>query len=121
MSFLAHVIAGALAASPAAPPASDTNVVTITATEYAFDAPDTVAAGAVTFVLLNKGAQIHHAQLVKFQPGRTLAELLIEMKEPGPLPPWALEVGGPNAPDVGGEANATMVLAPGNYALTNLL
>ena len=117
MSFLAHVIAGALAASPAAVSPPDSNVVIITATEYAFEAPDTIAAGAVTFRLLNKGAQIHHAQLVKLLPGHTLEELLALMKEPGPMPAWAIEVGGPNAPAAGAEANATVMLSAGNYAL----
>lgn len=39
------------------------------------------------------------------------------MKNPGPPPSWVTFVGGPNAPDPGAEANATVDLAPGNYAL----
>ena len=36
-------------------------------------------------------------------------------KTPGPPPSWVTFVGGPNVPNPGEEANATVDLAPGNY------
>ena len=112
--MLIHVALAALALG-----AADPAVVTITGTEFAFQAPDTVPAGLVTFKFVNRGQMFHQAQLVRLEKGRTVPELLATMRGPRkPLPKWAVEVGGPNAPRPGGgEANATMSLAPGTYAL----
>jgi len=91
--------------------------VTITAKEYAFDAPSQVPAGVTTIHLVNQGQQLHHVQILKFEQGKTLADFQAAMKAGGPFPAWAVMVGGPNAPAPhGGESNATLNLAPGQYA-----
>ena len=101
--------AGAAAAAP--------NVVTFTASEYAFDAPAEIPAGLTTIRLIDKGKELHHVQLVKLDGGRTASDLMQALKKGGPLPSWAREVGGPNTPRPGGgESNATLMLEPGNYA-----
>ena len=46
-----------------------------------------------------------------------MADLSAALSQPGPPPSWVKEVGGPNAAAPGGEANATLNLEPGNYAL----
>ena len=99
------------------PRAAKANVVTVTATDYAFQAPDTIAAGRTTFHLVNKGPDFHHIWLVKLEQGKTLKDLIEATKTPGPLPKWAVDVGGPNSPMPGGEASATLDLEPGNYVL----
>lgn len=96
------------------PPRSDT--VTVTATDYAFDAPAQVPAGTTTLRLSNQGKELHHAQLIKLEEGKTVEDVLRLVKTPGPLPRWIKFVGGPNAVPPGQQAVATSGLAPGKYA-----
>jgi uncharacterized cupredoxin-like copper-binding protein len=94
------------------------NVVTITASDFAFQAPATVPAGLTTINLVNRGPELHHVQLVKIAEGHTVQELMEGMKtHHGPPPAWATFVGGPNTPVPGGQSQATLDLAPGSYAL----
>jgi hypothetical protein len=92
-------------------------VVTVTARDYAFDAPDTVAAGLTTVRLVNQGPELHHVQLLRLDDGKTLADLMAAFKAGGPPARWAHDVGGPNTPVPGGESRATIDLAPGRYAI----
>lgn len=107
--------AGAAASTPAVP-----NVVTITASDYAFAAPDEIPAGVTEFKLVDTGKEVHHATLIRLKDGKTHADLVAVMKamKPGSHPPaWVELAGGPNAIAPGGESNATVMLEPGNYAL----
>lgn len=92
--------------------------VHVTTTNYAFDAPDTVASGLVTIALVNKGPELHHVQIVRFENGKTLADFAEAMKNPGPPPSWVTWIGGPNAviPDGVTTGITEVSLAPGNYA-----
>ena len=93
-------------------------VVTITARDYAFEAPDSVEAGYVTLRLLSRGKELHHVQMVRLDDGHTLKDLFEAMKDPSAKPPaWMVEVGGPNAPVPGGESAASLTLVPSRYAL----
>jgi hypothetical protein len=100
---------------PAAPP-----VVTLTAVDYAFEAPDTIEAGLTAFRLVNEGSQLHMAQLIKLEGDKSLADFLVAYTEAfrttGPRPPWAPRYGGPGAAEPDGSSNATQYLEPGNYA-----
>lgn len=98
-------------------PTTKPNIVTITASDFAFEAPDSIAAGLTTLRLVNKGPGIHHAVLVRMDEGKTTADVLEALKQKGPPPSWIHDVPGPNAPAPGKEANTTVVLAPGNYTL----
>jgi hypothetical protein len=95
------------------------NVVNVRATEYAFDMPDTIPAGLTTLHLVDAGQELHHVQLVKLDQGKTVNDLVKALqKGPGPLPSWATEEGGVNAPRPGGgEASTTLDIAPGSYAV----
>ncbi len=93
------------------------NVVTITASDFSFQAPASIPAGLTTIKLVNRGPELHHVQLVKIAEGHTVQELLAGMKHDGPPPAWVTFVGGPNTPVPGGRAQATLDLAPGNYAI----
>ena len=97
--------------SPAAP------VVTVKASEFAFSAPHSIAAGTTTFRLVNAGKQLHHASLLKLAAGKTMADYVAAMKAGGPPPAWATDMGGPNAATPGAEVSATMTLEPGEYLL----
>lgn len=102
------------AQAQAAPP----HVVTVVAREFAFQAPDEVPAGLVTFQLQNRGQALHHMAIMRLDEGKTLQDLFAAMQSGGgAMPAWAHEVGGPNAPDPGSDSNATLWMEPGNYAL----
>jgi uncharacterized cupredoxin-like copper-binding protein len=111
--------AGAAAAQQphAAPSRATVPVVTVTARDYAFDAPDTLAAGLTTLRLVNRGPELHHVQLLRLDGGRTLADLMAAFKAGGAPPTWSHDVGGPNAPVPGGQSEATVELKPGRYVI----
>jgi len=92
-------------------------VVTVTANDYAFTAPDSIPAGLTEIRVLNRGAEMHHVWLIRLDGGKTLQDLFGAMKAEGPLPAWARDVGGPNTPGPGGEASAILRLTPGRYAM----
>ena len=97
------------------------NVVTVRAVDFAYEAPAQIPAGLTTFRLANDGETFHHLQILRLDSARTLADLRKALAKPGPLPRWAVEVGGPNAPDPKAEANATLDMQPGRYALVCLV
>jgi uncharacterized cupredoxin-like copper-binding protein len=103
-------------ASAATPHPTAARVVTLTATDFAFTAPERIPAGATTFHLVNHGKELHHGQIIKLQNGKTMADVAQALKQPG-IPSWVKFVGGPNAVPPGKESSATEVLEPGNYAL----
>ena len=111
--------AGGTGTSPATatePPKAAPSTMTVTATDYRFDAPATAPAGAVTIHLINQGKELHQVQLIKLEDGKTAADMAKALQTPGPPPSWIKFVGGPNGVVTGQEAYATSVLAPGNYA-----
>lgn len=109
--------AGAVKQFAAEPPAA-IREVTITARDFAFDAPDTLAAGPTTIRLVNQGPEMHHVSLARLDEGKNLQDVMDALAAGGPPPAWLVEVGGPNAPNAtGGESRATLDLAPGTYAL----
>jgi len=86
---------------PARARATGPNVVTITATDYAFGMPDTIPAGLTTFRLVNQGKELHHASLVRLGEGKTAADfqagLAAAIEEPRAAASWITFPGGPNA------------------------
>ncbi|HEX5435582.1 MAG TPA: hypothetical protein VFW98_00380 [Gemmatimonadaceae bacterium] len=121
LAACSHSDAKYAAASDSAAPAVAPNVVTVTARDFAFDAPDSIPAGLTTLHLVNSGKQLHHMQLIKLDSGKTVADFakaMKSMKPDSPLPSWAHEAGGVNAPRPGGgEASATLTMDPGTYAM----
>lgn len=91
-------------------------IVTVTANEFSFDAPGKVPAGTVTMRLVNNGKELHHAQMIRIEDGKTMDDIAKALKNPGPPPSWVKFVGGPNAVAPGKETHATSVLTPGLYA-----
>jgi len=95
--------------------------MTVTATDYAFEAPDSMAAGAVSVQLVNHGKELHQVQLIRLEQGKTLADVAQVLKSGGAIPTWIKFVGGPNGVAPGQETQATEVLSPGNYAYICLI
>jgi hypothetical protein len=94
-------------------------VVTLIATDSAYEAPDTAPEGWTTFRLINEGTHPHAAQLVRLEEGRTL-EAFVEAYEhawrtDGPRPLWGKRLRGPGVAEPNGSTNATMYMEPGSY------
>ena len=87
-----------------------TRSITITYTDNAFLAPDTIPAGINTITAINQGKELHQAALVRIDSGHTTAELLTVMKGPAPLPGWATLYGGPQ-----NSGSVVLSLPAGNY------
>jgi hypothetical protein len=92
-------------------------MIHVTGSDYEFQAPDTVPAGPATihFTFTTEANEWHHAQLVRLEDGKTIADFGGAFASQGPPPSWVAWVGGPNSPDVAGASNATVVLRPGRY------
>jgi hypothetical protein len=90
----------------------------VTASDFAFQAPDSIPAGLEMFQLVNKGPSIHHMQVVQMDSGKTLSDLMAALRDPK-QPAWVHMVGGPNAVAPTGVDTAVIyqTLAAGNYAL----
>jgi plastocyanin len=99
----------------------DHPAIRVTASDFAYQAPDTIAAGAATVHLVNKGKELHQAQLIKLEEGKTLEDVGRALKSGGPIPSWIKFAGGPNAVAPGQETQASSVLAPGQYAYICLI
>jgi uncharacterized cupredoxin-like copper-binding protein len=132
LSGLALVLASALVSCKSNRPAgtaavsSDTSAapadaaparVTVIATDYALDMPDRIPAGVVTLHLVNRGKELHQAQIVRLEDGKTMADFAQAMKHEGPPPAWVKYVGGPNGIAPGQETESTGSLTAGNYAV----
>ena len=97
-------------------------VVTVKASEFAFSAPKSIAAGPTTFRLVNDGKQLHHVVILKLAAGKTMKDFAAAMKDPAAPPPaWLTAMGGPNAAVPGATIEATVDLAPGSYVLVCMI
>lgn len=95
---------------------------TMTATDYGFVGPEQVPAGLTAVEVINEGAEVHHAQLVRLAPGKTPADFTAAMKaDPEHPPTWVTFVGGPNAVVPGDRATALMELQPGQHLVLCLV
>lgn len=106
--------------SSAAAAAATPNVVTITAADFNFQAPDTIPAGWTEIRLVNQGPNLHHAQLIRLDQGKTYEDMMNAFKTAKPTDPppaWLLFSGGPNAPTPSETAVLYQNLEPGNYAI----
>ena len=101
------------------PTTAASNVVSLTATEYAFLAPDTLPAGWTTFRLANHGDEVHYGHMVRLESGRTVRELVDAYAEAirtsGPRPKWVTRFGGPGGAAPGDSSSVTQYLEPGSY------
>ncbi len=95
-----------------------TRTATVHAKDFAFvSAADTLPAGWTNFHFVNDGPALHHMQIARLDSGKTAADFGAAMSKPGPLPKWAVLMGGPNAPNPGAFSHAAFNLAPGSYIM----
>ena len=111
LSLTLLLLQGAVAGASTGP-----NIVNVVAKEMKYEMPDSIPAGPTLFHFTNAGEQLHHLTLVKLEDGKTLQDFM--SLPPGPMPAWAVFMGGPNTPvPHGGVDEAVVDLAPGNYAV----
>jgi hypothetical protein len=104
------------ASAPASPPE-----VRFSARDFTFEGPRTIESGMLKLVLENDGETFHHLQLMRLPEGMTAEEFgtQIAALRPGEaLPDWVRPAGGVNPPDPGAEASVTLMVEPGEYAVT---
>lgn len=91
------------------------NEVTFTATEYAYEGPDTFPGGWTRLTLDNQGELAHDLLPVLLAEGKTAEDVLAALEAEGP-PEWATLYGGTTAQP--GESSSFVVnLPPGEYVL----
>jgi hypothetical protein len=93
--------------------------ITITATEFAFDAPAQVPAGLVTVTMNNAGAAVHMAQIGRLNDDVTFDQFktVLETKPQGAALPLFQFRGGPNNVAPGGTQEVINTLDAGHYVL----
>jgi len=108
----------ACAPSAEAPTDPTPQFVRVISTDYAFEAPDTITAGLVTWQLENRGDDGHHLIVYRIDDGHTVEEALAATRIDGPWPAWFRSLGGPEGTEDAEEGGTfTMRLAPGEYLL----
>lgn len=116
-------------------------VVEVIAEEYAFDAPEAIPSGWVTFRMQNQGEKHHFALLTRLPDGKTLDDYMIDVVKhfddamramrsgemskveagqmlAGSIPAWfgsAERLGGPGLLAPAGVSSVTLYLEPGDY------
>ena len=93
--------------------------VTITAKEYAFEAPESIGGGVVTVKLSNAGKEAHMAQLARLNDGVTLDQLNAALQGGDPAAALGLVslAGGIYTTPPGAAQAATLDLKAGDYVV----
>ena len=116
LAMLTAVACAKKEAPEAGPPAAVLPpTVHVTATDYAFEAPDSLPAGLTSFHLMNTGKELHHLVLYRLAEGQSMDSLLKGFG--GPIPSTAVMIGGPNPAVPAGSAEATVNLKEGKYVM----
>jgi uncharacterized cupredoxin-like copper-binding protein len=113
--FVAGVVAASLAIAGCGGD-DGSEGVTVTATEYAYDMPNSIDGGVVKMDFVNEGAVPHEFALARLDEGKTLADLDAVLKAGKEPPSWAHDVAGVPAMTSGAEISITRDLEPGTYA-----
>ncbi len=106
----------AVFAQEATPGAGTYPELTITATDYHFDLPESVAGGWTKVTLVNNSEDDHHAMLMRPHEGKTIDDVTAALQSPdlGALLSVAESIGGGNV-GPGGTASAIVNIDPGSY------
>jgi len=118
---LAALLLGAADRALAQTAASAPRVFAITATATRFEAPAEVAAGPVTFTLVNRARVAVEAQLLAVRDDHTPAEAIELLLAGQPRPDWIVAAGGVGPLAPGLRAGVTQSLPPGSYVVLSLL
>lgn len=101
--------------SPSAQPGPETQVVKVSATEYAFDVPAQVEGGFVAMEFANTGGLPHEFAFVRIDPGKTEADVEAVIDSGNEPPEWMHDVAGVPALSPGQTVTVTRDLEPGTH------
>lgn len=94
------------------PGAGSPRIVNVTARDHAFEAPDSIASGVVTFRLNDLGPTKHHLIVFRLDDSVSLPEFYEGMRAGIVTPTGIAALGGPEDKE-----SVTLVLRPGRYVL----
>jgi uncharacterized cupredoxin-like copper-binding protein len=106
-------------AATAAPPT--VSYVKVTGIDYSFQAQDAVAAGIVTFNLVNAGSDLHALAVFELPSNHTLKEFLDQYHAQGMIPAWMVGLGQTTTIAPQAETFLTVRMKPGRYILACLI
>ena len=89
--------------------------LTVTSTDFAFEAPDTVRAGTLTIRLVNQGLTSHHAWLVRLDGARSVRDFERALVANGRIPDWARDAGGIHEIAPGATGEVTLRVGSGRH------
>lgn len=94
----------------------DAEVTTYVGTEFAFEGPDTLPAGATTLELDNQGDQVHELAVAQLLDGKTIDDVNALLKKgiPSKPPKWVKSMEGTGA-GPGETGTVDLDLEPGDY------
>jgi hypothetical protein len=90
--------------------------VVVTATDYAFDAPDTIPAGPTTFRFRQRGEDFHELTIIRLGPGVRIEDIERDVAK-NHRTKGVTELGGVSALAPHADGSATIQLTPGHYLL----
>ncbi len=104
-----------------APGPGAAGVVALSISSGSFKGPSSVKGGLLTLQLTNTGSAPHSAQLIRLEGGHTIAQAVAALSaQTTATPDWLRAEGGVGLVRPSARASATMLLAPGAYAVLDL-
>jgi uncharacterized cupredoxin-like copper-binding protein len=106
------------ATNPSGTPTATQSIpkMTITTKDFAFDMPESISTGYVDVMVVNNGAEVHQAQLVRLNNGVTLDQFKEALKKgPQAALPLVTAAGGISAVKPSQSQEITLNLAQGQY------
>jgi uncharacterized cupredoxin-like copper-binding protein len=92
--------------------------ISFTASEFAFSGPDSMAPGVTRITLVNRGAQPHHLIMGRLDDGKTVADVMAEVRaHPQAAPPFLSYRGASNIILPGDSSTSVADLPAGHYML----
>ena len=92
-------------------------LLTVVASDFAYQAPDTIRAGLVRVRLRGAGREPHILQLIRLAPPHRSTDYLEYREAHGRDPVWAAHVGGPTVVFGTDSTEVLLDLAPGEYVM----
>jgi plastocyanin len=93
------------------------HTLTVTAYEYAFQAPDSVASGVVTVRLVNRGKEGHQVTFARLDDSSSLSRVMRTLVDDKKRTTGLRWVGGAENALANDSSEAILVLRPGRYVI----
>ena len=110
------VAAAALGVSPRGL-AEKAGIVTVTATDFEFDAPAAIDAGSMTLRLINRGLVRHEVRVMRLGGSHSVRDFERALVATSSAPAWAEDVGGIADTPPGAHRDTTITLKSGLHVL----